>query len=94
MRNEMIFDWDDANIGHVAEHGVSTADAEDALYNAPLFLGDRTTGDEIRLVYVGVTDDGKHLVVSVMALADERTRVCTAFSASETLTRTYKGRSR
>lgn len=86
-------DWDDANIDHIAAHGVRTDEAEDILYNAPVFLGERLVGDETRMVFVGVTNDGRHLVVSVVQ-GDDLIRVCTAFPASEKLIRRYEGRGR
>lgn len=89
----MNFDWDDANVDHIAEHGVVPDEAEDVLYNAPLLLGERLEGDEARLVFVGVTNGGRHLVVSVTQ-GDDWVRVCTAFPASSKLVRRYEGRKR
>ena len=54
----MQFHWDDANVAHIAEHEVLPEEAEDVLYNAPLFLGERRTGGEDRMVFVGVTNGG------------------------------------
>lgn len=32
------FDWDDANVRHIARHGVTPEDAEYVLANGPLFF--------------------------------------------------------
>ncbi len=33
-----FFDWDEANIGHIAEHGVTPSEAEEVIGNQPLDL--------------------------------------------------------
>jgi uncharacterized protein len=36
---EIEFDWDEANIGHVARHGVHPEEAEQVILNDPVDLG-------------------------------------------------------
>jgi uncharacterized DUF497 family protein len=73
------FEWDDANIAHVAEHDVTPEEAEQALLNDPLELGfDAGPGGEERWAYLGETDESRMLQV-VITLRGERIRVVTAF---------------
>lgn len=37
--NDANFEWDDANIAHIAEHDVTPEESEQALLNDPLELG-------------------------------------------------------
>ncbi len=39
MNPEMEFDWDEANVGHVARHGVLPEEAEQVVLNDPVDLG-------------------------------------------------------
>jgi len=72
------FDWDQANIHHVAEHGVSPAEAEQVVLNAPFDLELQTRSGEERTVQVGATDVGRILVV-VTTWREGKVRVITAF---------------
>jgi hypothetical protein len=37
--NEALFDWDSANIGHIAEHDVAPEEAEEVILRNPLDIG-------------------------------------------------------
>jgi hypothetical protein len=77
--SEASFEWDDANIAHVAEHDVTREEAEQVLLNDPLELDfDAGSGGEERWVYLGETDAGRILQV-VITVRGERIRVVTAF---------------
>jgi hypothetical protein len=39
--NDELFDWDDANINHIAEHGVSPDEAEEVIRRDTLEMGFR-----------------------------------------------------
>jgi uncharacterized DUF497 family protein len=83
-----LFDWDDANVAHIALHGVLPEEAEEVIVNSPLDLGYETRNDEIRLRQVGETVQGRILAV-VSTLRDGRTRVVTAYTASRWLRASY-----
>jgi uncharacterized DUF497 family protein len=57
------FDWDDANRGHLAEHGVTPTEAEQVMLNDPFDLAAQIRDKEERSVQVGETDDGRILIV-------------------------------
>jgi uncharacterized protein len=88
------FEWDDANIDHVAEHDVEPHEAEEALsdpdrvraevYNKP---------NERRRAFTGVTEEGRLLTV-VYTLRRGMIRVVTAREADERETRRYDRRRR
>lgn len=77
--NYALFDWDDANISHVAQHGITPEEAEQVVLGNPLDFGfDRSTEDEDRWSYIGDTANGDVLQV-VITIREERIRVVTAF---------------
>jgi len=77
--DDASFEWDDANIAHVADHDVTPEEAEQTLVNDPLELGfDAGPGGEERWAYLGETDESRMLQV-VITLRGERIRVVTAF---------------
>lgn len=57
------FDWDRANIGHVARHGILPAEAEQVILNDPLDLGMEIVEGEERYLNVGATLQGRVLLV-------------------------------
>jgi uncharacterized protein len=81
-----VFEWDDprderGNTRHVARHGVTPAQAEQALsdpdgFDAPTY----PTATEERYAYVGATEAGRILFV-VYTERDERIRIITAYRA-------------
>jgi hypothetical protein len=82
------FDWDEANIAHIAEHDVVPKEAEEAVTNNPLDLSYEVRDGEIRFRQVGETSSGRILVV----VSTERkglTRVITAHRPSRFLHATY-----
>jgi hypothetical protein len=72
------FDWDDANIEHIAEHDVVPEEAEDVILNDPLDAGFDLVEGEERWSYVGETSERRILRV-VITFRGERMRVVTAF---------------
>lgn len=79
--NLTLFDWDEDNIRHVAEHGVTPEEAEQVLFNDPADGGVQNQGGESRYVEVGVTDALRVLVV-ISTNRGELTRVVTAYPAT------------
>jgi len=60
------FDWDDGNARKNEKHGVSTAEAEQVFFNAPLLLLEDAAHSlqEVRFHALGKTDAGRVLHVT------------------------------
>jgi uncharacterized DUF497 family protein len=66
----VIFQWDEDNVGHIAEHGVTPDEAEYVVeHGTPPFP--RAAGEGKFMVW-GRTRDGSHLQVGFVCLQDER----------------------
>lgn len=78
------FDWDDANISHIARHDVTPEETEEVLLGSPLDVGFDIENGEERWSYVGETNEGRILRV-LLTLQKERIRVITAFDSSTRL---------
>ena len=83
-----MFDWDDANRKHVAEHGVTPSEAEEVIANNPLDLELQYRNDEERILQLGETNALRILVV-VTTWRGTRIRVVTAFPATPQLRKFY-----
>lgn len=83
-----MFDWDEANITHIAEHDVLPSEAEEVIANNPLALDYSSQNAETRYREVGETLSGRILVV-VSTLRNEFIRVVTAYPPSRSLRLTY-----
>ena len=82
------FDWDQANIDHIARHGITPEEAEQVVLNDPIDLTMQLRDGEERTPQVGETDDGRLLVV-VTTWREELIRVVTAFPAKSPLRKLY-----
>jgi uncharacterized DUF497 family protein len=71
------FEWDAANIGHVARHDITPSEAEEAVLNRIAVLATVLSGGEERMVCAGRTASGRVLKV-VYTLRRGRIRVVTA----------------
>ena len=76
--SEPEFDWDEANIGHVARHNVLAEEAEQVILNDPVDLGLEIAEGEERYLNLGATVLGRVLLV-VTTWRQDRVRVVTAF---------------
>ncbi|HEY1743069.1 MAG TPA: BrnT family toxin [Granulicella sp.] len=83
-----MFDWDEANISHIARHSITPEEAEHVLLNDPLELMVQIHGEEERVLQVGVTKALRYLVV-VTTWREERLRVVTAYEAPRVLRLKY-----
>jgi uncharacterized DUF497 family protein len=88
MATKEIFDWDEANIAHIAEHDVMPAEAEQVIESCPLYLDYSMQSGEIRHREVGETATGRILLV-VSTTRNDRLRVITAYPPSRSLRITY-----
>ena len=85
---EIDFDWDEANIGHVARHGVLPDETEQVILNDPLDLGMEIVEGEERFLNLGATVKGRVLLV-VTTWREDRVRVVTAFEPIKRLIQFY-----
>jgi uncharacterized protein len=83
-----MFDWDEDNVGHIARHGVTPEEAEEALTLAPLDVTRQYYEDEHRFLQIGVTSTTRVLVV-VTTWRGDQIRVITARTASPALREFY-----
>jgi len=83
-----MFDWDDANRKHVADHGVTPSEAEEIIANDPLDLELQLINGEERLLQIGETNALRVLVV-VTTWRGNKIRVVTAFPATPQLREFY-----
>jgi uncharacterized protein len=79
--DKLIFDWDAANIGHIAEHGVTPEEAEEIVLGDSMEMDFDVVNGEERWSYVGETGDGRLLRV-LFTMRSDRVRVVTAFVPS------------
>ena len=83
-----MFDWDDANIAHLAEHDVTPAEAEQVIVNHPLDVSYEDRKGEVRFRQIGETFSGRILEI----ISTERkglTRVITGYEPSRLLRAAY-----
>lgn len=88
-----MFEWDSANIDHIAKHGVTPAEAEQVILNQAIEVGFQHHGKEIRTAQVGETDQGRILFV-VTTWRNNLARVVTAFPAKKALRAAYAAQKR
>jgi uncharacterized DUF497 family protein len=83
-----MFDWDEANIAHIAEHNVTPHEAEEAATFKPVALYAALKNGEERLVQIGETYAGRVLMV-VTTPRNGKTRVVTAHDVDLSKRRSY-----
>jgi len=87
------FDWDDANVAHLAFHKVGPKEAEQAILDPHgVLLEIQTREDEERTKAVGMTATGRILTV-VFSLRGAAIRPITAYPAGNRLQELYLKRS-
>ncbi|CAN5880709.1 BrnT family toxin [soil metagenome] len=85
-----MFDWDDANIDHIARHGLEPKDVEEALLDSESVpMPAYNYGSEKRRGLVGATNGGRILSV-VYTERSGKTRPITAREASKSEKRRYR----
>jgi len=91
-RARIGFEWDEGNEGHIAAHGITPAEVEEALTNEDwlLMLGITThPSGENRYICYGKTDDGKPLRV-VFTMRRGKTRPVTAHKLKRKMRSDYE----
>jgi uncharacterized DUF497 family protein len=89
MAERKLFDWDAANIAHIADHGVLPNEAEEVISNNPLDIGHQMRNGEERLMQIGTTA-GDRILAVITTLRGKKTRVVTAFPANRAYRAFYK----
>jgi uncharacterized DUF497 family protein len=84
----LTFEWDHANLAHIARHKITAAEAEQVLQNDPLDLEVQDADGELRFTQVGETRAGRILLV-VVTLRGSALRVVTAWDAPSAIKRNY-----
>jgi len=77
------FDWDTANLDHIAKHNVTPQEAEEVVLGDPLDIELQTaegSGGEERILHVGETSKGRILEL-VSTWRDEKVRIISAWDA-------------
>ena len=73
-----VFDWDEANIRHLARHAVSPKEAEQCYRNDPLVIEEQYIEGELRYLALGETDAVRRLAF-VFTIRKGRIRFVTAY---------------
>jgi uncharacterized protein len=84
----LTFEWDHANLAHIARHKIAPAEAEHVLRNDPLDLEVQDVDGEQRFTQVGETRAGRILLV-VVTVRGSSLRVVTAWDAPSAIKRSY-----
>jgi uncharacterized protein len=79
--SRLVFDWDDANTGHIARHNVTPEEAEQVVSGASLSFETEERSGEERHTELGATASGRLLLVA-WTWRRRRIRVVTAFTAN------------
>lgn len=85
---DLDFQWDSANIGHLALRGISPNEAEQVIRNRPCDLESSLRNGEVRFPHIGEADDGKILVV-ITTSAENKIRIVTAWPANKSYRRYF-----
>lgn len=92
MFDRYEFEWDEDNGDHIARHGVEPWEAEEAIADGG--RASLSARGENRAGVIGMTEDGRVLVVIVERQAGPVRRVVTARGATENEKRIYRRRNR
>src|SRR3954467_231457 len=74
------FDWDEGNVNHIARHGVTTGEAEEAILDPSAVMLEIQDEEEERVKAVGRTNRRRILVV-VFTFRGDAIRPITAYDA-------------
>ena len=88
MRDDLSVDWDDANTGHIARHGITPHEVEQLFLNDTVDLDFDVVDGEDRWTSIGHTDELRILVI-VWTIRRGAIRPVTAFEADRELARDY-----
>lgn len=84
----MDFDWDEANIGHIAKHGVKSEQIHEVFANDPVLFHFEYEEGEPRWYFVGHTHSAAVLIVVITERGTQQ-RVVTARKADKGMVQRY-----
>jgi uncharacterized DUF497 family protein len=87
----IVFDWDSANLKHLAQHGVTAKEFEEAMVNDPEELYYDVVKGEERYHSAGMTNTGR-LLFLVWTVRREKIRAVTAFDAPRVVQKEWEKR--
>jgi uncharacterized DUF497 family protein len=86
----MIFDWDEPNVEHIARHGITPEECEEAYRNGPMVIEHQRRKHERRRLCLGETNRGR-LLTFVVVERKGRLRFVTAFPMHAAQRQIYRG---
>jgi uncharacterized DUF497 family protein len=86
----MEFEWDAANTGHIARHGVSPEECEQAYRNGPMVIEHQRRRHERRRLCLGETNKGR-LLTFVVTERKGKIRIVTAYPMHPRQREIYRG---
>ena len=84
------FEWDEANRGHIARHGVTPEEFEQGIDGNPVELGSAEINGELRTKVAAITARGRVLEM-VYTIRSGRIRAVTAFPVDKRKKERYRG---
>jgi uncharacterized DUF497 family protein len=85
----MIFDWDEANVDHIARHGVTSTECEEAYCNGPLVIEHQRRKRERRRLCLGETNSGR--LLTFVTERRGKLRFVTAYPMPPQMREIYRG---
>lgn len=82
------FDWDDANLRHLARHRISRLEFEQAIANRPIIVDFNNESGEERWFAVGATDNVRILFL-IYTYREDRIRPITGWDARKAMRESY-----
>jgi uncharacterized protein len=86
----MVFDWDSANVEHIARHRITPNECEEAYRNGPMVIERQRRKRERRRLCLGETNRGR-LLTFVVIERSGKIRFVTAYPMAALQRRIYRG---
>ena len=86
----MEFDWDEANVSHIARHGITPRECEEAYRNGPMVIEHQKRKREHRRLCLGETDVAR-LLTFVITEREGKIRFVTAYPMHASQREIYRG---
>ena len=86
----MEFDWDEANVAHIARHGITPEECEEAYQNGPMVIEHQRRKRERRRLCLGETNAAR-LLTFVVTERKGKIRFVTAHPMDASQREIYRG---
>jgi hypothetical protein len=90
VKEGIEFEWDAANTAHIARHGITPREAEQAMVNDPVEVRSAVRGAEFRTLRLGQTDAGRYMTL-IYTRRSGQIRIVTAYPMKRQHRRLYEG---